>query len=188
MPVSNEDVNVKNVRKNSSDVKKQNFEFTPPKRVVGMHKYIVKCTLEPSASQYGPLREVFPSANVEYGLDNFYDLEAIGIKDEGSSYELEQVQNLSDFISFQDGHYYVHLPWNKDLVKQVPSNLKVPLAVAERIYKNLKKQNIGNAYEEVFKQQEALGIVEPVNKNLPDQIWIPHRPVIRNEGNVTIKS
>ena len=105
-------------------------------------------------------------------MDNFYDPEFIGIKDEGSSYELEQVQNFSDFISFQDEHHYVHLPWNKDLAKQIPSNLKVLLAVAESVYENLEKQNIANAYEEVFEQQEALGIIEPVNKKMPDQIWI----------------
>ena len=103
-------------------------------------------------------------------MDNFYNLESIGIEEEGSSYELEQVQNFSDSISFQDGHYYVHLPWNKDLVKRVPSNLKVSLAVAERVYKNLEKQNIANAYEEVFEQQESLGIIEPVNQKVPDQI------------------
>ena len=110
-----------------------------------MCKYMVNCALEPSASQFDPLKEVFPCADVEYGLDNFYDLESIGIKEEGSSYELKQVQNFSDSISFQDGHYYVHWPWNRDLVKQVPSNLKVSLAVAERVYKNLEKQNIANA-------------------------------------------
>ena len=77
------------------------------------------------------------------------------------------------------------MPWNRDLVKQVPSNLKVSLAVAERVYKNLEKQNIANAYEE--EQQESLGIIEPVNQKTSDQIWIPHRPVIRNEANVTTK-
>ena len=152
-----------------------------------MYKYLVSCALEPSASRFDPLKEVFPCADVEHGLDNFYDLESIGIKDEGSPYELEQVQNFSDFISFQDGHYYVYLPWNKDLVKQVPSNLKGSLAVAEKLYKNLKKQNIANAYEEVFDQQEALGIIKPVNQKMPDQIWIPHRPVIRNESNVMLQ-
>ena len=79
------------------------------------------------------------------------------------------------------------MPWNRDLVKQVPSNLKVSLAVAERVYKNLEKQNVANAYEEVFEQQESLGIIEPVNQKTSDQIWIPHRPVIRNEANVTTK-
>ena len=56
-----------------------------------------------------------------------------------------------------------------------------------RVYKNLEKQNIANAYEEVFEQQESLGIIEPVNQKVPDQIWIPHRPVIRTEANVTTK-
>ena len=122
--VSNDDVHVKNFKKNLSDVKRQNLEFKPPQRVVGVCKYLVNCALEPSASQFDPLKEVFPCADVEYGLDNFYNLESIGIEEEGSSYELEQVQNFRDSISFQDGHYYVHLPWNKDLVKQVPSNFE----------------------------------------------------------------
>ena len=184
---TNEDVNIKNVKENLSDVKRQNLEFKPPKRVVGLYKYMVNCALEPSASKFDPLKEVFPCADVEYGLDNFCDLESIGIKDEFSYYELELIQNFNDSISFQDDHYYVHLPWNENLVKQAPSNLRVSLAVAERVYKNLEKQNIANAYEEVFKQQETLGIIEPVNQQIPDQIWIPHRPVIRNEANVTTK-
>ena len=111
--VTNEDIHVKNVKENLSDVKRQNLEFKPPQRVVGVCKYLVNCALEPSASQFDPLKEVFPCADVEYGLDNFYNLESIGIEEEGSSYELEQVQNFSDSISFQDGHYYDHLPWNK---------------------------------------------------------------------------
>ena len=36
-----------------------------------MYKYLANCTLEPSASQFDPLKEVFPCADVEYGLDNF---------------------------------------------------------------------------------------------------------------------
>ena len=59
--------------------------------------------------------------------------------------------------------------------------------MTERFYKNLEKQNIANAYEEVFEQREALGIIEPVNQKMSDQIWIPHRPIIRNESNVTTK-
>ena len=81
-----------------------------------MHEYLVNCALEPFDFQFDHLEGVFPCAGVEYGLDNFYYLESIGIEEEGSSYELEQVQNFSDSISFQDGHYYVRLPWNKDIV------------------------------------------------------------------------
>ena len=59
--------------------------------------------------------------------------------------------------------------------------------MAERVYKNLEKQNIVNSYEEVFEQQESLGIIEPVNQEVPDQNWIPHIAVIRTEANVMTK-
>ena len=36
-------------------------------------------------------------------------------------------------ISFQGGHYHVHLPWHGGLVKQVTSNLTASHAVAERV-------------------------------------------------------
>ena len=52
------------------------------------------------------------------------------------------------------------------------------LAVAESIYTKLENQNIVDAYEDVFKQQEALSIIEPIEKRVPGQTWIPHRPVI----------
>ena len=80
------DVNVKNVKGNSHNVKKQKFEFAPTNKVVGMYKYLVNCTQEPSASQFDLLKEVFPCVDVECGLANFYDVESIGIKDEDSLY------------------------------------------------------------------------------------------------------
>ena len=52
--VPNENVNVK---ENLSDVRGDNFDFKPPKRVVGMCKYMVNCALEPSASQFDPLKK-----------------------------------------------------------------------------------------------------------------------------------
>ena len=36
--MTTEDVHVKNVKENLSDVKRQNLEFKPPQRVVGMYK------------------------------------------------------------------------------------------------------------------------------------------------------
>ena len=172
----------------NSDKDSHKLNFFPPKKLNGLSRSMVNCVLEPSASYFDPLHDVFPSADVEYGLDNFYNLESIGIKDEDdSSFDLQQIQDFSDSISFKDGHYHVVLPWKKDLLDQVPSNLKVSLAVAERVYKNLEKQKIAEDYENVFEQQEALGIIEPVLERVPEQIWIPHRPVIRTEENVTTK-
>ena len=134
--------------------------------------------LEPVGYKFDPLQEVFPESNVKYGLDSFYKLESIGIKDEDSfSYDMEQVEKFSKSIFLKDGHYHVELPW-KDMTEKVPSNLKVSLAVAERVYAKLENQNIVDAFEDVFNQQKALGIIEPIEKRVPCQIWIPHQPVI----------
>ena len=55
-----------------------------------------------------------------------------------------------------------------DMREKVPSNLKVSLAVAERVYAKLENQNFVEAYEDVFNQQEALGIIEPIEGSWPD--------------------
>ena len=100
---------------------------------------------------------------MEYGLDNFYSLESIGIKEEDSlAYENDQVEKFKESVTYKDGHYYVKLHWKADLIKQVPSNLKISLAVAGRVYDKLEHKGIVDKYEEVFDQQEAVGIIEPV--------------------------
>ena len=162
-------------------------EFVPPKQL-GKHKLLVNFALNPVGHQFDPLQEIFSNASVEYGLDTFYNLESIGIKDESSkSYEDLQVEEFSKSISFYDGHYHVKLPWKEDLVKKVPSNLKVALAVAERVYSKLEDQNIMSDYEAVLSQQEALGIIEPVSDRVAGQVFIPHRPVIKTDEHTTTK-
>ena len=171
-----------------ADVKvKSPICFTPPK-TLSKQKFVVNFALEPVGYQFDPLQEVSPESNVEYGLDSFYKLESIGIKDVDSpSYDMEQVEKFSKSIFLKDGHYHVELPWKKDMIEKVPSNLKVSLAVAERVYAKLENQNFVEAYEDVFNQQEALGIIEPIEKRVPSQIWIPHRPVIRVDEHNTTK-
>ena len=168
-------------------LKKEVVDFTPPKKL-GREKGLVNFAIEPVGHQFDPLQEIFVNSNVEYGLDNFYSLESIGIKEEDCpSYENVQVENFKKSISFQNEHYYVKLPWKADMVKQVPSNLKIALAVAQRVYEKLENQHIADKYEEVFDQQEELGIIEPVDKRVPGQVFIPHRPVIKTDDQTTTK-
>ena len=125
---------------------------------------------------------------MEYDLDNFYSLESIGIKEEDSlAYENDQVEKFKESISYKDGHYYVKLPWKSDLIKQVPSSLKISLAVAERVYDKLEHKGIVDKYEDVFDQQEALGIIEPVERRVPGLVFIPYRPVIKMDDLTTTK-
>ena len=55
------------------------------------------------------------------------------------------------------------------------------------MYKRLCNKGLDQAFEEVFEQQEALGIIEPIENRVPGQIFIPHRPVIKMDGLTTTK-
>ena len=168
-------------------MRKSSFNFLPPKNL-GKQSFLVQFALDPVGYQFDPLQELFPDSNVEYGLDSFYKLESIGIKDlDGPSYEKEQIDLFKNSITYHNGHYYVKLPWKSELIDKVPSNLKISLAVAERVYEKLSGQGLDQAYEEVFEQQESLGIIEPVENRVPGQIFIPHRPVIKLDGLTTTK-
>ena len=162
-------------------------EFVPPKHL-GKQRLLVNFAVNPVGVKFDPLQEIFVDSYVEYGLDSFYNLESLGIKDENNpSYEDLEVEEFSKSISFYDGHYHVKLPWKKELIDKVPSNLKVALAVAERVYSKLENQNIETDYEKVFDQQEELGIIEPVSERVTGQVFIPHRPVIRTDEHTTTK-
>ena len=65
--------------------------------------------------------------------------------------------------------------------------MKVPLAVAERVYNRLFIKGLDQAYEEVFEQQEVLGIIEPIENRVLGLNFIPHRPVIKMDGLTTTK-
>ena len=150
--------------------------------------FLVQFALDPVGYQFDPMQEHFPDSNVEYGLDSFYKLGSIGIRDiDSPSYEKEQIDLFRNSITYDNGHYNVRLPWKSELINKVTFNLKVSLAVAERVYERLCNKGLDQAYEEVFEQQEALGIIEPVENRVPGQIVIPQRPVIKMDGLTTTK-
>ena len=92
---------------------KRLLEFIPPKQL-GKQKFLVNFAVNPVGYKFDPLNEIFPDSCVEYGLDNFYSLESVGIKDENSlPYEDIQVAEFAKSISFYDGHYHVQLPWKR---------------------------------------------------------------------------
>ena len=84
----------------------------------------------------------------------------------------------------------MELPWYPDKTELVPSNHKVALKVLDRTAEHLKKTGLVDKYQAVFDQQLADGIIEEIEVK-PTQYnekgWIPHRPVIRMEEQVTTK-
>ena len=157
----------------------KSINFTPPKSL-GKQNLLVQFALDPVDYQFHFMQELFPDSNVDYGLDSFYKLESIGIRDtDGPLYEKEQIDLFRNSITYDNGHYKIRLPWKSELMNKVPSNMKVSLAVAERVYDRLSNKLLDQAYEEVFEQQEVLGIIEPIENRVRGQTFIPHRPVIK---------
>ena len=163
-------------------LEKSDVKIVPPKSF-GKQNLLVQFALDPVGYQFDLMHELFPDSNVDYGLDSFYKFESIGIRDtDGPSYKKEQIDLFRNSITYDNGHYKVCFPWKSELMNKVPSNMKVSLAVAERVYDILSNKLLDQAYEEVFEQQEVLGIIEPIENRVPGQTFIPHRPVIKMDG------
>ena len=72
----------------------------------------------------------------------------------------------------------------------MPSNYDVCLGILDRVVNDLEKKNLYNDYANVFYEQEKLGIIERFKVNPSNYFkfnWLPHRPVIRQESQVSTK-
>ena len=95
---------------------KESICFIPPKKL-GKERLVVNFAVNPVGYQFDSLQEIFLGPSVEYGLDNFYSLESIGMKEEDSlAFENDQVEKFKESVSYKDGHYYVKFPWKPDVI------------------------------------------------------------------------
>ena len=153
---------------------------------------ITNSVMEPSHCYFSPLNHILPDSDVEHGLENLFSLESIGISEnEIMSNEDEiKIKEFNDGIEFANGRYYVELPWYRDKLSQVPSNSGVALAVLNRTVSSLNRKGLLLDYQNVFEQQLTDGIIEQIFVQPSDYdkfVWIPHRPVIKVEQQVTTK-
>ena len=156
-------------------------------------KTMVNLVMDPLKSYFNPIENILEDSEVDNGLEYLFSLESIGIKKDDKelvSFDKEQIENFKQGISFQDGFYYVELPWYPDKINLVPSNHFIALKVLDRTRHHLQKRGLIDMYQEVFDKQLADGIIEEIEvdpANYSDHVWIPHRPVIRMEEQVTTK-
>ena len=74
--------------------------------------------------------------------------------------------------------------------REGPPNHKVALSVLNRVVNNLELKELLAAYQEVFHNQLKDGIIEKIRvepKDFDNYVWIPHRPVLKEEANITTK-
>ena len=156
-------------------------------------KTTVNAIMDPIKSYFNPLEHILEDTEVDNGLKHLFSLESMGIKtndEELVSIDKEYIDKFKEGIEFQNGKYHVELPWYADKINSVPSNQVIALKVLDRTIKHLNSKGLTNQYEEVFNQQQADGIIEEIKlkpSQYKDEIWIPHRPVIRMEDQVTTK-
>ena len=152
----------------------------------------VNFVLSPKKSYFSSLESLFPDSSVEQGLENMFSLDSLGCHEESnqSQYDTIMIEEFQRGISFKDNRYHVSLPWKENLVEKVPSNHKVALSVLNRVLNNLEQKGSLAAYQEVFHNQLKDGIIEKIKvepKDFDNYVWIPHRPIFKEEPNVTTK-
>ena len=154
---------------------------------------VVNFILDPISTYFSPLSHVLEDSDVEHGLEQLFRIESLGLKDTDndlSTIDQLQMDKFKNSIELKDGRYYVELPWYTDKIKSVPSNYKVALSVLNRVYNSLESQNLTEAYHNIFKQQLDDGVIERINvapENFNNYVFIPHRPIIKQQLQVTTK-
>jgi len=153
---------------------------------------LVNSVLNPVHSYFSPLSHILTDSEVEQGLENMFRIESLGIENMNnkSEFDLIQIEKFKRGIEFKDGKYHIKLPWIEEKVALLPSNHNIALSVLNRVYDNLKRKNLIEAYNDVFEQQLAEGIIEEFMvspSEYKNYIWIPHRPVIKTEEQVSTK-
>ena len=156
-------------------------------------KSSINLIMDPLKSYFNPLEHILTDSEVDNGLENLFSLESMGISHKDNelvAFDKDQVDNFKKGISFRDGHYHVSLPWYSDKVSKVPSNHQVALKVLDRTVNILEKKGIVDKYEEVYDKQLEDEIIEEIKVEpscYNQYTWIPHRPVIKMEEQVTTK-
>lgn len=122
------------------------------------------------------------------GLAHIFSLEFLEIFDLGpwSEYD-DNINQFMGSIEFRDWQYYIVLPSREEKFKWVQSNIARKL-----LDKNeLTVKGLYDVYIKVFEVQERQRIRE-LFKSSPESyrhyIWMPHRPMFKNEDTSTSKS
>ena len=152
---------------------------------------LINCVFEPSKDYFDPIESVVADNDIDGCLDSIFKIESIGIVDDDvSDFDRTQIETFKKGISLKDGKYHVVLPWYPDKLDLVKSHFGVAKAVLNKVVRNLREKSLFDTYNGVFEQQLSDNILEELNFddiNIYNHIWIPHRPVLKFEDQVTTK-
>ena len=152
--------------------------------------HFVNTCLEPKAHYEDGLAPFFDHSSVERNIERMVNCDSLATNEslELSAYDKEKIQQFESSIEVKD-QIFVELVW-KDNVSDVPSNYEVALKVMERVYNKLERTGNLEKYNQVFFDQLDKDVIEEFDCAPGDfhkYIWLPHRPVIKEEAQSTFK-
>ena len=150
---------------------------------------IVNSVLNPCKSYFDPIGSVISDSCVEDSLDKMFAVESLGITEDVSDYDRDQIAKFTSTIKTINNQFHIELPWN-DKLKDVQPNFGICKAVLDRVVESLRNNGLYDCYNEVLEQQLADDILEPVpitKVRVSNSIFIPHRPVVKTHDQVTTK-
>ena len=150
---------------------------------------VVNFVLEPTKSYFDPIDSVANDSMIDGKIENLFNVESLGIAEDGCDYDEVKINEFTSNISFEDGSYQVKLPWNDNL-DEVKPNFEVCKKVVDRVVEKLHVNKLYDRYNDVLEQQLKDDIIEQIDlveTDVNSHVWIPHRAVIREDEKVTTK-
>ena len=152
---------------------------------------IVNTCVEPQSFYEDGLAPLFDESSIERNIERMVNCDSLASSSESpdlSTYDLEKIKQFESSIEIKES-IYIELVW-KENVSEVPSNYEVALKVLERVCSKLDRTGNLDKYNKVFFDQLDSGIIEEfvcAPRDFGRFIWLPHRPVIKEDAQTTTK-
>ena len=118
---------------------------------------------------------------VKPDLEDFWNMETIGVLDNQTTKNDEMVKNhFKENLTFVDGRYQVKWPW-KDENPDLPKNRELAVGrLRSNVSRMKNKPELLQQYDSIIQDQLAKGIIEKVENTNTDSIkhYLPHHAVI----------
>ncbi|XP_043469433.1 uncharacterized protein LOC122503077 [Leptopilina heterotoma] len=125
-------------------------------------------------------------------ISDLWSLDVLGIKDPtkkaNQSIKEQSVEdNFLKSVVYSDKRYSVDLPWVDDHAP-ISQNFELSEKRLKNTVEKLKRDDLFFQYDQVFKEWQNEGIIEPVmEKSTPACHYLPHRPVVKEESTTNIR-
>jgi len=124
--------------------------------------------------------------NLQQDVRRFWDLEAIGIKEQKEA----KNQTFEMHLEKRPDRYYVNLPWKKEKMEMLCDNYRLSRKrLTATLAKLRRNPTLLEVYSNTMAEQERLGIIEEVDPSKESEVgrtyYMPHHAVIKEKRETT---